>query len=91
MMLNLLKKAEKDMCELSNVEDRVEEIVTPRNRAFRLVTGSLLLLNGMGGGNNKQPNLMCGISKIIGGAFILYGLTGWDPLKLSRKTVKVNH
>ena len=84
-MLNLLKKAENDIQDFNNVE----ELVSPRSRAFRLVTGGILLANSLR--NKDQANFMCNVSKIVGGAFILYGLTGWDPLKLNRKTVKVPH
>lgn len=48
-----------------------------RDRIIRSSIGGALLMNGLA---RPKSSLLCRIGALIGGAFIFYGVTGYDPL-----------
>lgn len=46
------------------------------DRIIRSAIGGALLMNGLA----RSASLLCRIGALIGGAFIIYGVTGYDPL-----------
>ena len=59
----------------------IKDINLPKNmgkidRIIRSAIGGALLANGL----NRGESPLCRLGAIIGGAFLFYGLTGYDPL-----------
>lgn len=69
-----------------------KELNLPHNmgqmdRIIRSAIGGALLMNGL----TRPTSLLCRIGALIGGAFIFYGITGYDPLLQATDTTTLPH
>ena len=58
------------------------------DRVIRAAIGTALVMNWV---TKDKPSLVCKIGGIIGSAFLVYGVSGWDPVLHALRTNTYSH